>query len=226
MDHTATRNPAPERPVVDLKALQAELDQARNARLDAEAAGCEVEELISSVQHFRPGRGRLVSQMLTESCVVNALGGLLGLVIAALAVRALPTLIAADIPRLGSISIDARVLAVTGLLVVLSGLLSGVVPALHGSRPRLQAALADGARSSESVSESSTPTRPAARSARPTRRASTALVPAPSRRALPCTARWRRLPLADVRVKRWAGCGSTPSTRRRCGRARDRTCRP
>ncbi|HSA54924.1 MAG TPA: ABC transporter permease [Gemmatimonadaceae bacterium] len=98
------------------------------------------------------GRGRLVSQMLTESCVVSALGGVLGLMIAALAVRALPTLIAADIPRLESVSIDGRVLAVTLLLVVLTGLLSGVVPALRGSRPRLQAALADGARSSESVS--------------------------------------------------------------------------
>jgi hypothetical protein len=60
MSQTATNQPAADRPAVDLKALQAELDQARLARLDAEAAGCEVEELISSVQHFRPGRGRLV----------------------------------------------------------------------------------------------------------------------------------------------------------------------
>jgi hypothetical protein len=60
MNHPAPQGPPPQRPAVDLRALQAELDQARLARLDAEAAGSEVEELISSVQHFRPGRGRLL----------------------------------------------------------------------------------------------------------------------------------------------------------------------
>ena len=46
--------------MIDLKTLEIELHQARQARIDAQAAGCEVEELISAVQHFEPGRGRLV----------------------------------------------------------------------------------------------------------------------------------------------------------------------
>lgn len=46
--------------MIDLKTLEIELHQARLARIDAQAAGSEVEELIWSVQHFEPGRGRLV----------------------------------------------------------------------------------------------------------------------------------------------------------------------
>jgi hypothetical protein len=46
--------------MIDLKTLEIELNQARLARIDAEAAGCEVEELIRAVQHFEPGKQRLV----------------------------------------------------------------------------------------------------------------------------------------------------------------------
>jgi hypothetical protein len=46
--------------MIDLKTLEIELHQARQARIDAQAAGCDVEELISAVQHFEPGRGRMV----------------------------------------------------------------------------------------------------------------------------------------------------------------------
>jgi len=46
--------------MIDLKAIQSELDQARLARIDAQAAGSEVEELISAVQHFEPGKQRML----------------------------------------------------------------------------------------------------------------------------------------------------------------------
>jgi hypothetical protein len=46
--------------MIDLKSLQAELDQARLDRLDAQAAGVEVEELVWQVAHFTPGRGRML----------------------------------------------------------------------------------------------------------------------------------------------------------------------
>ena len=45
--------------MIDLKTLEIELHQARLARIDAEAASSEVEELIWHVQHFQPGQGRL-----------------------------------------------------------------------------------------------------------------------------------------------------------------------
>ena len=46
--------------MIDLKSLENELYQARLARIDAQAAGSEVEELIWTVQHFEPGKQRMV----------------------------------------------------------------------------------------------------------------------------------------------------------------------
>jgi hypothetical protein len=46
--------------MIDRKAMEADLQQARLARLEAEAASAEVEELIWQVQHVQLGRQRLV----------------------------------------------------------------------------------------------------------------------------------------------------------------------
>jgi hypothetical protein len=46
--------------MIDRKTLEIEMHQARLARIDAQAAGCEVEELIWQVAHFEPGKQRMV----------------------------------------------------------------------------------------------------------------------------------------------------------------------
>ncbi len=46
--------------MIDLKSLEIELHQARLARIDAQAACCEVEELTWMVQHFEPGKQRML----------------------------------------------------------------------------------------------------------------------------------------------------------------------
>jgi hypothetical protein len=46
--------------MIDRKAMENDLQQARLARLEAEAAGAEVEQLIWQVQHVQLGRQRLV----------------------------------------------------------------------------------------------------------------------------------------------------------------------
>jgi hypothetical protein len=46
--------------MIDLKTLEIELNQARQARIDTQAASSEVEALIWSVQHFEPGKQRMV----------------------------------------------------------------------------------------------------------------------------------------------------------------------
>jgi hypothetical protein len=46
--------------MIDRKAMENELHQARLARMEAEAASDEVEELIWEVQHVRLGRQRMV----------------------------------------------------------------------------------------------------------------------------------------------------------------------
>jgi hypothetical protein len=46
--------------MIDLKTLHDELNHVRLARLDAEAAEREVEEMIWQVQHFEPGKQRML----------------------------------------------------------------------------------------------------------------------------------------------------------------------
>jgi hypothetical protein len=46
--------------MIDRKAMESDLQQARLARIEAEAAGAAVEELIWQVQHVQLGRQRLV----------------------------------------------------------------------------------------------------------------------------------------------------------------------
>jgi len=46
--------------MIDRKTMESDLQQARLARIEAEAAGAEVEELIWQVQHVQLGRQRLV----------------------------------------------------------------------------------------------------------------------------------------------------------------------
>ena len=76
-------------------------------------------------------RGRLIRQMLTESLVLAAAGGLAGLAVAALCHRGLLALVGdrIPIPRLEHLSLDLPVVAFTMLTAVATGLIFGLVPA-------------------------------------------------------------------------------------------------
>ncbi|MGH7619938.1 MAG: ABC transporter permease, partial [Gemmatimonadaceae bacterium] len=93
------------------------------------------------------GRGRLVRQLLTESFVLATLGGIVGVAFAWWGVRVIGSLLPEDLARTATLEIDARVLAFTGLLVVATGIVFGLVPALRSSRGGASS-LRDGARSS------------------------------------------------------------------------------
>ena len=88
----------------------------------------------------------LVRQLLTESVLLALAGGLLGLGIAYWSVKTL-TVIVPNIPRANDLGIDARVMAFTLVVSVLTGLLFGVVPALQTSRTNLHETLKEGGRS-------------------------------------------------------------------------------
>ncbi len=94
------------------------------------------------------GQGRLLRQMLTESLVLAAAGGGLGLVLAAAGTRALAHLEAFSIPLLGSVRVDAAALGFTVLLAALTGLVFGLVPALHAFTAGIQNSLQDSQRGS------------------------------------------------------------------------------
>jgi predicted permease len=92
-------------------------------------------------------RARLVRQMLTESLVLAAAGGLGGLAIAALSHRGLLALVGdrIPIPRLDQVELDPTVVAFTIVVALATGLLFGVVPAFV-STSHAGEALRDGGR--------------------------------------------------------------------------------
>jgi predicted permease len=91
-------------------------------------------------------RTRLINQMLVESCLVAALGGMLGFFLAAVGVRVLAAVIPADLPHIGAINVDAIVLAFTACISLLAGLAFGLTPALQLSRTNLNETLREGSR--------------------------------------------------------------------------------
>jgi putative ABC transport system permease protein len=98
------------------------------------------------------GRGRLVAQLVTESLLLGVLGGVAGLLVAAWIVDLLPAIRAVQIPRLAEVRIDLRVLAVACGLSLVAGAVSGVVPAIRGSRPGLRQWLTEAGTGSARVS--------------------------------------------------------------------------
>ena len=97
-------------------------------------------------------RKRVVLQLLTESSVLSLLGGLGGLLLAWVAVRAFLAFGPGQMPRLNEVCINAGVLLFTFVVCVGSGILFGLAPAIEGSRPSLTDPLKDTTRSSSPAS--------------------------------------------------------------------------
>ena len=96
------------------------------------------------------GRGRLMTQMLTESVLLGVLGGLAGLGFAWLGVSTLLRFFPREaFPLDLHLSPDVRVLGFAFALSVLTGLVFGFAPALRASRPDVSAALKAGAGASD-----------------------------------------------------------------------------
>ena len=94
------------------------------------------------------GRGRLVQQLLAESLLLGAAGGLLGVVGAAWGVKSLVAL--AQGGAVGAVlqqfelGIDGRVLGLMALVSIVTSLSFGIVPALASTRVGINEGLKDG----------------------------------------------------------------------------------
>jgi putative ABC transport system permease protein len=94
------------------------------------------------------GRLRIVRQLMTESLVLCTIGGVIGIVLAYSGVRLLLGIGPADLPRLGSVSIDGTVLLFSAGSVLLTTLLVGLAPALRLSGQQLRQLVDRGGRGS------------------------------------------------------------------------------
>jgi predicted permease len=81
-------------------------------------------------------RRRIVIELLTQSLVLAAIGGAVGVMLSIWTRDILISLAPANTPRLDQVTLDGRVLFVSALLVTVTGLLFGILPAWQSSRER------------------------------------------------------------------------------------------
>jgi len=93
-------------------------------------------------------RWQVTRQLLVECVLLALLGGAAGLLLAkwglALSRRSIPPFIIHHIPGLRHLEVDSRVLLFTVLIALLTGMVAGLVPALHLSRPDVNEILKEG----------------------------------------------------------------------------------
>jgi len=91
-------------------------------------------------------RARIIRQLLTESVILGLVGGVLGTLFASWGLDATVAMIPDTTPNWMRFTIDGRVLAFALAVSIATGLVFGLAPTLHASRPDLSDALKDGAR--------------------------------------------------------------------------------
>ena len=88
------------------------------------------------------GRARIVRQLLTESLLLAGIGGTAGLMVAAFGVRGLAALAPGTLPRVDTAAVDARVLAFTAVVTLLTSIACGLLPAWRAADRRGRRSLA------------------------------------------------------------------------------------
>lgn len=99
-------------------------------------------------------RGRIVRQLLMESLVLAAAGGVLGVGLAYWTTGLIDPLIPEDLFKIGGITIDGTVLSFTVLVTLATPLAFGLVPALRASRADLTVGLKEASKGSGGVDAS------------------------------------------------------------------------
>jgi putative ABC transport system permease protein len=94
------------------------------------------------------GRMRLVRQFLTENLLLSAMGGCAGLLLAIWGIHALVALSPASIPRVGTVTVDARVLLFLFGITALTSVVFGLAPAMRASAVNLGDTLKESGRGS------------------------------------------------------------------------------
>ena len=97
-----------------------------------QAAGRQAE--ISLRFAMGADRSRIVRQLLIETLTIAVPGGVAGLALAAIGVRALIAVAPANLPRISEIQIDGAALAVTVVMTLLTSLIFGLGPAMQTAR--------------------------------------------------------------------------------------------
>jgi putative ABC transport system permease protein len=92
-------------------------------------------------------RWRVLGRLLWENILLTAIGGLLGLVVASVCIRSTKNLIPADLYRLQELQVDTNALVFIFVLILITSLLAGLLPAWSLSQVTLAPSLNEGGRS-------------------------------------------------------------------------------
>jgi putative ABC transport system permease protein len=92
-------------------------------------------------------RWQLARGLLVESLMLSAVGTAGGVLLAKWGVAILKASMPGGVPRVASVAVDLRVLAVAALAATVTGMLFGLAPAIQGSRTDVTQSLRDGGRS-------------------------------------------------------------------------------
>ncbi len=96
------------------------------------------------------GKAAVLGQSLIEALLLSMMGGLLGLALAWMALRAGISLLPETLPRVSSIALDWKVVTFALALAVLTGVLCGLIPAFAAARTEVNEVLKEGGRTGTS----------------------------------------------------------------------------
>ncbi len=91
---------------------------------------------------------RIVRQLVTESLLLAFTGAAIGVALAAWLVKSIVAFGPRLLPRLAEVSVNGRVLAVSALVALVTGIVFGLVPALYTARPDIASMLRESVRGS------------------------------------------------------------------------------
>jgi putative ABC transport system permease protein len=95
-------------------------------------------------QALGASRARLVRQMLTETLLLAAIGGVAGLALARWTLDAIARLRPLDVARLDHIPIDVRAAAIACGVTIVAAIVAGLAPSIQLSRPAASSVLREG----------------------------------------------------------------------------------
>jgi len=87
------------------------------------------------------GRGQLIGQLLGESCLLAVFGGIGGVIVAQWTMNLMAAMLPTEATDTVTLKVDPAVMVFAGALAIGTGLLFGLFPALHSTRPDLVSAL-------------------------------------------------------------------------------------
>lgn len=110
--------------------------------------GAERAKEIAVRLAFGASRARIIRQMLTESLLLAAIGGGLGVLMGIWSITGIGRLVPPDMFMGMTPTLDTSVLLFAGAMIIVVALAFGLIPALQATRPDVQEALKEGGRSS------------------------------------------------------------------------------